>query len=80
MKGLQSKEDADVYIDKVEKTLMYLYELSNDAGLGTHAALFLTVYASFMSSMEEFNLLKKAVMEYNDGALKRHFTKMMGGD
>ena len=25
-------------------------------------------------------LLKKAVMEYNDGALKRHFTKMMGGE
>lgn len=69
---IETSEDAVEYIEKVKRTLFYLAELSADAGLNRHAAVFHAITAAFMSAPEEREIFEEIIFEYNTEALKRH--------
>ena len=68
---INSVEDAKEYIGKVEKTLIYLSELSKEAGLHSHAGLFLGITAAFSSGTEEIDKVADLIESYTNGALER---------
>ena len=71
MGELKSEKDATEYIGKVEKALIYLAELSKDAGLYSHASFFHTVIGSFMGGVDEFEILRDLVYKYNEDVMRR---------
>ena len=68
---LSSVEDAQEYVKKVEKTLLYLTELAKDAGLYTHAGMFCGISAAFYSGADEIEILSECVHGYIEDALSR---------
>ncbi len=68
--SIESKEDADVYIKKVNDALRYLTGLAEEAELYSHAAIFCIVLAAFQD-MDEIKTLSKILGMCNTNALKR---------
>jgi len=50
---IDSTENAEKYLDEVNKHLKELRVLSLDAGMNQHAAIWLSIEAAFMESMDE---------------------------
>ncbi len=69
---IESESDTKEYMNKIERTLTYLGELSVEAGLNSHAAIFYTLLGSFMGGPDEIDKLKTIMADYNMEALKRH--------
>ena len=68
---INTPEQANEYIEKVNNALMYLGELSADAGMLRHAAVFHTVLGSFLAGMDEFKILTDIIGKYNADVLNR---------
>jgi hypothetical protein len=63
---IRSQEEANKYVDEVLKKLDELSELSQEAGLFSHAGVWVTIAASFCSGPEEFDRLKTIMEAYLD--------------
>lgn len=68
--SIESKEDADVYIKKVNDALRYLTGLAEEAELYSQAAIFCIILAAFQD-LDEIKILSKILGSYNTDALKR---------
>ena len=69
--SIENQEDAKIYLDAVVKHLKQLRILSLDAGLNTHASIWLAVEAAFLQSSDEIDTVVGIMGMYVDGKLRQ---------
>jgi len=62
--AIESVDDAKEYFEKVERALMYLSGLAKEAGIFSHAGLFLGVSAAFAGGPDEIDKIAGLVHRY----------------
>ena len=69
--AIRTESEAAEYIEKVKNALVYLVELSKDAGLFSHTGIFMAVYASFCGGHNEIKCLGNHIEKYLEEATER---------
>ena len=67
---IQNSEDANKYLDNIIKHLRELRILSLDAGLNSHASIWLAVESAFIQSSDEINTITDMMKMYIDTKLR----------
>ena len=67
---VENTEGAKKYLDEVNKHLKELRLLSLDAGMNTHASIWLSIEAAFMESMDEVQTVVDMHSMYIDSKLR----------
>lgn len=70
--ALDSTEDAREYLKNVDGQLEKLTQLSEEAGLNTHLALWYAIRAAFLDSAEEIETLTEVVSIYVENRISRY--------
>lgn len=63
-KSLETVEDAEKYVKEVNKHLAALATLSAEAGLHSHASVWLGINAAFCHSTEQFQIIVNIIGMY----------------
>jgi len=72
---LTTVEEADVYIEEINKHLEALKKLSIEAGLYNHAAVWCALHAAFLHSPEEFETIVDMVGMYLEASVERYMPR-----
>jgi len=75
---IESDQDAKDYLKKIQRGLWDLHELSKEAGLNTHAAMFIAISAAFAHSAEKISCMVGAVMVQNELSMEEYKDEMFG--
>jgi hypothetical protein len=71
--SLESTEDAEKYLKKIHKTLFYLCEIAREAGVNSHAAIFMFISGAFAAGPDHIEEVSKLLMEYSEKKLHEQF-------
>ncbi len=71
--AVENIEDARKYLDQVEWHLDKLTSLSLDAGMGSHASMWLSIHGAFVESMDEVKTITDMVGMFLENRMKRGF-------
>ena len=75
--AIETKEDARQYVINVRQHLNLLRKISQDAGLNTHAAMWLIIEAAFLESGEEIQTVVKILTMYLNDRMKRYEAELL---
>jgi len=70
--AIETIKDAEEYLKSARQHLNLLRKLSQEAGLNTHAAMWLTIEAAFLESGEEIQTVAKLLNVYLENRMKRY--------
>ena len=70
--AINSVEDATTYLDDVGKHLDDLAKLSIEAGMHSHAAIWLGIHAAFLKGMEEVVTISDMIGMYLEASTSRY--------
>ena len=71
--AIESVDDAKEYMEKVDRTLIYLSVLAKDAGLYKHASIFIGISAAFASGPEDIDKIAELVHGYVNEKIANKF-------
>ena len=77
---IETKEQAGIYLDTVHRHLDELTDLSVDAGLYSHAAIWCALQAAFYDSTEEIKTIVDMIGMYLEAKTKQYSSPLPSPD
>jgi len=61
---MESTQDAEKYLKTIKRTLYYLYGVSLEAGMNSHAGFFMGICAAFSSSSDDLQEVVELINQH----------------